>query len=419
MNEKLLYYLWQQQLTHKPMMTTDQRELVVVRVGQRNQNSGPDFLYAQLQLDKMTWAGHVEMHVKSSDWYTHNHHIDKAYDNVILHVIWEEDMPVFTSDDHPLAAVVLRDFVDKTLINRYEELSTSDLWIPCANRIKYIDRFKQMAFFDHLYVERLAQKTVVFQQWLDQTANDWENVLFLALAKGFGLSVNGLAFTAVAQSIPFSVIRKTNDHEELEALLFGQAEILKAEIDDAYLEKLQKIYRYLQHKLQLKNVKEKVKFFKMRPRGFPTIRLSQLAQLYVRHSQLLDKIVEGDAQKNVEEVFRVGTSDYWSTQHVFGKSHAKQNKVLTKSLLDLLIINTLIPFLFCYYKAHGINKTDELISWASSIQAEMNSTIRAFSSLGVHATSALDSQALLQLKSQYCEHKRCLSCSFGQEFIQT
>ena len=419
MNEKLLYYLWQQQLTHKPMMTTDQRELVVVRVGQRNQNSGPDFLYAQLQLDKMTWAGHVEMHVKSSDWYTHNHHIDKAYDNVILHVIWEEDMPVFTSDDHPLAAVVLRDFVDKTLINRYEELSTSDLWIPCANRIKYIDRFKQMAFFDHLYVERLAQKTVVFQQWLDQTANDWENVLFLALAKGFGLSVNGLAFTAVAQSIPFSVIRKTTDHEELEALLFGQAEILKAEIDDAYLEKLQKIYRYLQHKLQLKNVKEKVKFFRMRPRGFPTIRLSQLAQLYVRHSQLLDKIVEGDAQKNVEEVFRVGTSDYWSTQHVFGKSHAKQNKVLTKSLLDLLIINTLIPFLFCYYKAHGINKTDELISWASSIQAEMNSTIRAFSSLGVHATSALDSQALLQLKSQYCEHKRCLSCSFGQEFIQT
>ena len=419
MNEKLLYYLWQQQLTHKPMMTTDQRELVVVRVGQRNQNSGPDFLYAQLQLDKMTWAGHVEMHVKSSDWYTHNHHIDKAYDNVILHVIWEEDMPVFTSDDHPLATVVLRDFVDKTLINRYEELSTSDLWIPCANRIKYIDRFKQMAFFDHLYVERLAQKTVVFQQWLDQTANDWENVLFLALAKGFGLSVNGLAFAAVAQSIPFSVIRKTTDHEELEALLFGQAEILKAEIDDAYLEKPQKIYRYLQHKLQLKNVKEKVKFFRMRPRGFPTIRLSQLAQLYVRHSQLLDKIVEGDAQKNVEEVFRVGTSDYWSTQHVFGKSHAKQNKVLTKSLLDLLIINTLIPFLFCYYKAHGINKTDELISWASSIQAEMNSTIRAFSSLGVHATSALDSQALLQLKSQYCEHKRCLSCSFGQEFIQT
>jgi hypothetical protein len=149
------------------MMTTDQRELVVVRVGQRNQNSGPDFLYAQLQLDKMTWAGHVKMHVKSSDWYTHNHHIDKAYDNVILHVIWEEDMPVFTSDDHPLATVVLRDFVDKTLINRYEELSTSDLWIPCANRIKYIDRFKQMAFFDRLYVELLAQKTVVFQQWLD------------------------------------------------------------------------------------------------------------------------------------------------------------------------------------------------------------------------------------------------------------
>ena len=171
------------------MTTTDQRELVVVRAGQRNTNSGPDFLFAQLQLDKMTWAGHVEMHIKSSDWYAHNHHIDKAYDNVILHVVWEEDMPIFTSDDHPLATVVLRDFVDKTLIHRYQELSSSDLWIPCADRIKHIDRFKQMAFFDRLYVERLAQKTKVFQQWLDQTANDWENVLFIALAKGFGLSV--------------------------------------------------------------------------------------------------------------------------------------------------------------------------------------------------------------------------------------
>ena len=384
-------------------MTTDQRELVVVRVGQRNTNSGPDFLFAQLQLDDMTWAGHVEMHIKSSDWYVHNHHIDQAYDNVILHVVWEEDMPVFTSDDRLLATVVLRDFVDKTLLHRYQELSTSDLWIPCAVRIKHIDRLKQMTFFDRLYVERLAQKTKVFQQWLDQTANDWENVLFVALAKGFGLSVNGLAFAEIAQSIPFSVIRKIQDHEEMEALLFGQAEILKTEMDDAYLERLQKKYRYLQHKLQLNSVYEKVKFFRMRPSGFPTIRLSQLAQLYVLHSQLLNKIVEGNPQKNVEEVFRVSTSDYWSTHHVFGKEHTKRNKRLTRSLLDLLIINTLIPFLFCYYKAHGIDKTDELILWASSIKPESNSTIRVFSSLGVSAASALDSQALLQLKKRYCD----------------
>ena len=182
---------------------------------------------------------------------------------------------------------------------------------------------------------------------------------------------------------------------------------------DAYLEKLQKKYRYAQHKLQLNCVNEKVKFFRMRPSGFPTIRLSQLAQLYVFHSQLLDKIVEGEPQKNVEEVFSVGTSDYWSTHHVFGKEHSKRNKGLSKSFLDLLIINNLIPFLFCYYKAHGINKTDNLISWASSIQAESNSTIRAFSSYGVSAVSALDSQALLELKNAYCDQKKCLSCSFG------
>lgn len=190
-------------------------------------------------------------------------------------------------------------------------------------------------------------------------------------------------------------------------------------MDDAYLEKLQNKYRYAQHKLQLKGVNEKVKFFRMRPNGFPTIRLSQLVQLYALHSQLLNKIIEGEPQKNVEQLFHVSASNYCSTHHVFGKEHTKRNKGLSKSFLDLLIINTLIPFLFCYYKAHGINKIDDLISWASSVQAESNSTIRAFSSLGVSAASALDSQALLQLKNTYCDQKKCLSCSFGQEFIQT
>ena len=200
-------------------------------------------------------------------------------------------------------------------------------------------------FLTVFFLERLAQNTKVFQQWLDQTANDWENVLFIALAKGFGLSVNGLGFAVIAQSIPFSVIRKTQDHEELEALLFGQADMLKSKMDDAYLEKLQNKYRYAKHKLQLKGVNEKVKFFRMRSNGFPTIRLSQLAQLYALHSQLLNKIIEGEPQKNVEQLFHVSASNYWSTHHVFGKEHTKRNKALSKSFLDYQHLDSIFVLL--------------------------------------------------------------------------
>lgn len=322
-----MYYLWQQsQLIDKPIVTTDDRELAIVHGGHRNHNSGPDFLFSKLQLDDIIWVGHVEMHCKGSDWYAHHHHLDAAYDNVVLHVVWEDDTPVFTSDNKQTPTIVLQEFVDKRVLQRYKELLESNLWIPCANQIKNVERFKQMAFFDRLYVERLSQKTKLFEQWLSETNNDWENVLFISLAKGFGLSVNGLVFAEVAKSIPFSIIRKTTNHEDLEALLFGQAAMLESKIDDAYIETLQKKYTYAQKKYNLKAINEKVKFFRMRPSGFPTIRLSQLAQIYIKHKHLLSSINEGDPKENIEKVFCINTSAYWSTHHVFEKHTLAEKK---------------------------------------------------------------------------------------------
>ena len=192
-------------------------------------------------MDHVIWVGHVEMHLKSSDWYAHNHHLDSAYKNVILHVVWEEDAPVFIPNNKQIPTIILKNYVADKMIHRYKELLESKLWIPCAGQIKKIDRFKQMAFFDRLYVERLSQKTMLFEQWLKETNNDWENVLFIALAKGFGLSINGLVFAEIARSIPFSIIRKTTNHEDFEALLFGQASMLETKIDDAYIEITKKI----------------------------------------------------------------------------------------------------------------------------------------------------------------------------------
>ena len=420
MNEKFMYYLWQQsQLICKPIFTTNERKLSIIQCGQRNPNSGPDFLFAKIQLDHVIWVGHVEMHLKSSDWYAHNHHLDSAYKNVILHVVWEEDAPVFIPNNKQIPTIILKNYVADKMIHRYKELQESKLWIPCAGQIKKIDRFKQMAFFDRLYVERLSQKTMLFEQWLKETNNDWENVLFIALAKGFGLSINGLVFAEIARSIPFSIIRKTTNHEDFEALLFGQASMLETKIDDAYIQKLQKKYSHAQKKYQLKTVREQVKFFRMRPSGFPTIRLSQLAQIYINHKHLLRKIVEGDPKENVKNIFQIHASAYWSTHHVFGKTHSSRKKGLSKRFLDLLVINTLLPFLFCYYRSYGLHKSEELISWAASIKAEKNSTISAFFSLGIPVSSALDSQALMQLKNQYCDQKKCLTCSFGHDLIQT
>lgn len=415
-----MYYLWQNpQFMVYPLHTTDNRSLSIVRAGQLNSNSGPDFLFSQIQLNQITWIGHVEMHVQSSDWYAHNHHTDVAYNNVILHVVWEDDVQVHSSDDEPIPTLVLQNYVNEQILGRIQALSDSEQWIPCADQLATITHFRQMAFFDRLFVERLANKTKVFQQWLSQSANDWEAVLFVALAKGFGLALNGMAFAAIAQSIPFNIIRKSTDPIEIEAILLGQAGLLDSDVEDAYKDKLKRMYQYACQKYKLKKIDEKVKFFRTRPSGFPSIRLSQLAQLYTKHTHLFDKIINGDCKDKVSAFFEVEASPFWHTHYVFGKENVKRKKVLTASFIDLLTINTLIPFLFCYYKANGVEKIEGLIHWASSLKPESNGIIRAFSSLGISTASALDSQALLQLKHYYCEEKKCLSCSFGHELIQS
>ncbi|MGB0198505.1 MAG: DUF2851 family protein [Flavobacteriaceae bacterium] len=422
MNEHILAYLWQHPQWWLPSMNTvSGSSLKILKSGLLNTDSGPDFLHAQIQIDDLVWVGHVELHVSSSDWYAHQHESDTAYDNVVLHVVWEYDVPVFDPDERPIPTLELRRFVPPDFMDRYHAfMETPHKWIPCEAHLSDFKITTQRLFFDRLFVERLADKTAVFQHWLDQSKNDWEAVLFVALAKGFGLALNGASFAQTALSVPFNVVRHIRgDSPTLEALLMGQAGILNMEQEDVYYELLSDKYLFLKRKHKLKVSTPPARFFRSRPSNFPTIRLSQLAQLYESTPKLFDRLIQTSSLQDLYKLLDVGVSDYWRTHFVFGKPTKPRPKKLNSSFKSLLVINTIIPFLFCYYKAYGLSNTDLLMDWACELKAEQNSVVKKFKTLGLHIQSALDSQAVLQLKNHYCQPKKCLQCAFGHEFFQT
>lgn len=422
MNEHILAYLWQHPQWWLPSMTTvSGSSLEILKPGQVNTDSGPDFFNAQVQIGDLLWVGHVELHVRSSDWYAHKHELDTAYDHVVLHVVWEHDVPVFGPNERPIPTLELRHFVLPDFMERYDTfMHTPHQWIPCESYLTTSDITTQRMFYDRLFVERLANKTKVFQHWLNLAKNDWEAVLFVALAKGFGLALNGDSFAQMALSIPFGVLRCVRGHPPaLEALLMGQAGILDNDTEDIYLTVLRDNHQFLKKKYKLAESAPQARFFRSRPTNFPTIRLSQLAQLYETTPQLFDMIVKASSLSDLYKLIDMGVSDYWRTHFVFGKCTQSRPHKLSTSFKSLLVINTIIPFLFCYFKAYGIAKTERLMDWADTLNSEQNSIVKKFKSLGLHIHSALDSQAVLQLKTHYCQPKKCLECVFGHEFFQS
>ncbi|HEU0126660.1 MAG TPA: DUF2851 family protein, partial [Flavobacterium sp.] len=283
MKEDFLHYLWKFKKFNTLNLKTAQGELItILKTGDYLELSGPDFFNAHIEIGNQKWAGNVEIHVKSSDWYLHNHENDPAYKNVILHVVWENDTAIFREDNSEIPVLVLKDYVGKEMVSNYAELISPKTWISCEKQIKDIDNFVFKNWQERLFFERLERKSKFIYELLEETNQDWESVLFCLLAKNFGLNTNGTSFLQIAKSIPFSIIRKESfEHENLEALFFGTARLLEAEKEDVYFKDLKFRYFYLLHKYQLERTfVEPVQFFKHRPDNFPTIRLSQLASFY-------------------------------------------------------------------------------------------------------------------------------------------
>lgn len=421
MQEDFLHYIWQhKKMSVAHLKTTQHEALEIVSVGQHNTNSGPDFFNAQLKIADQFWAGNVEVHVKSSDWFVHNHETDQAYDNVILHVVWEHDTEIFRKNNSIVPTLELKEVVDKTVLLNYSKLlSAKDKWINCEADFAEVAPFVLESWLERLYIERLERKSETIEKLLQDSKNNWEAVLFKMLAKNFGLKVNGEAFFSMANAVDFQIIRKLqNNQTTLEALFFGLTGLLDQDIQEPYFLVLQKEYRYLKRKYNLHDTEVvPIQFFRLRPQNFPTIRLSQLATLYHLHSSLFSQIMEISSLKTIYKLFQVSTSVFWETHYSFGKVSKPSNKKITKAFVDLLIINTIIPIKFAYARHQGKDVNDFLLELIQQIPSEKNSIVSAFNKIKKVSHTAMQSQALIQLKTTYCDKNQCLKCAVGNALI--
>ncbi|MXO04099.1 DUF2851 family protein [Flavobacterium sp. HBTb2-11-1] len=421
MKEDFLHYLWKfKKFDGLNLKSVQGEEITIIKTGDYLELAGPDFFNAHIEIGNQKWAGNVEIHLKSSDWYLHNHEKDAAYKNVILHVVWENDTAIFREDNTEIPVLVLKDYVSKEIIDNYNALVSPKTWISCERQLKEIDRFVFKNWQERLFFERLERKSKFIDQLLEETNQDWEAVLFCLLAKNFGLNTNGNSFLQISKAIPFSVIRKESfEVENLEALLFGTSGLLETEKEDVYYKDLKFRYFYLLHKYQIEKIyADPLQFFKLRPDNFPTIRLSQLASLYHRHQNLFSKIID---LKSIGEVYRllnISASSYWQNHYQFDKESPNKSKMLSKPFIDLVVINTIIPLQFAYSNIRGESIAEDLIDFINEVDSEKNAIIDKFNSFGIKSQSAFESQALLELKNEYCERKACLKCAIGLELLK-
>lgn len=401
------------------LQTVNSEKVSIISLGQHNYNSGPDFFNSQVVIDSQKWAGNVEIHIKSSDWYVHNHETDKAYDNVILHVVWEYDTDIFRKDNTTIPTLELRDYVDKSLLASYQKLMQSKSWISCETEFASVDNFKLTNWLERLYIERLERKSKDVYQLLEASKNDWEAVLFKMLCKNFGLKVNGESFFSLANSMDYSIIRKvSHDATDLEALFFGQAGLFNHDIQDVYYLELQKRFQFLKQKFQLNNRGVlPLQFFRLRPPNFPTIRLSQLAMLMNKEQGLFSKILKLNTVDDVYKLFDVVASQFWKSHYTFSKTSKSANKKLTKSFIDLLLVNTILPLKFSHAKSQGKPSEEAVFDIIKSIKIEKNSIVDKFLTLKEIEKSAMTSQGLIQLKTEYCNKNKCLQCAIGSHLI--
>jgi hypothetical protein len=421
MKEDFLHYLWKfKKFDTLNLKTFNNEEITIINVGQYLELAGPDFFNAQITIGNQKWAGNVEIHLKSSDWYVHHHEKDTGYENVILHVVWEHDTEIFRSNNTEIPVLELKKYVDKETVENYQSLMAPKSWIFCEKQLKEIDEFAFKNWQERLFFERLERKSQPIFNLLEQTNQDWEAVLFCLLAKNFGLNMNGEIFFKIAQFIPFSIIRKESfEVENLEALIFGTSGLLDSEKEDNYFKDLKFRYLYLLHKYQMeKSCIEPVQFFKHRPDNFPTIRLSQLANLYHSQQNLFSKISTLNSLKDIYEVFQVSASEYWLSHYQFDKESPKKKKPLSKSFIDLIVINTIIPLQFAFAKSQGKEISEDLIHLLNEVAPEKNAVLDKFNSFGIQSKSAFETQSLLQLKNEYCNKSKCLECVVGMELLR-
>ncbi len=418
--EQLLHYVWKHKIFPlKELKTTTGQQVEVIDTGLANTDAGPGFFNAKLKLDGVLWIGNIEIHERSSDWFKHGHHADTGYNSVILHIASEIDTEISRSNGERIPQIQL--ICPEAVRTNYKELLETDSYPPCYRIIPSLSPFTAHSWMSALQMERFEQKATLLNERLKRCQGNWEDAFFITLARNFGFGLNGDAFETWAHQLPFRAVDKhRNDLFQIEAIFFGQAGILEDSDGDGYYLRLKKEYIYLQHKFELIPMNTSLwRFLRLRPTNFPHIRIAQLACLYHRAYGLLSRIMETETLQGVRDILKGGTSEYWLTHYTFGGSSPSRPKALSNTSLDLLIINTVVTFLYAY----GLHKGNPVLcaragSFLEELKAENNYITRMWEQYGMKASNAADSQALIQLKKEYCDKKKCLYCRIGYEYLK-
>lgn len=417
MTEKLLQYLWNYKIfKHFDFKDIEGNSVEIIHFGKWNKNAGPDFLDAKIKINGLLLAGNIELHVRSSDWIFHNHSPDPNYQNIILHVVFQHDIEIHELTEKQVPTLEMHNYIDENIIWKYDKLINGDEFIACE---KIFDPKKiPVNFHEENILKKLDEKSSVLEQSLHQYKNNFEAVLFHSFAYSFGLKVNAPIFRQIAESIDYSIINKIRQNPlQLEALFFGISGWLDAP-KDGQMKIWKREFDFIKAKFSISDLKFHPKFLRLRPPNFPTIRLSQLADLY-KHQNLFSKIMEARSAEQLYTIFKsIKASEYWDFHFNFGNISKVQPKTLSKDFIDLLILNTVIPLQYAYHRYHQEEIADEIIALYKTVAGEKNTIITSWKTLGLPVTNALESQSLIYHHKTCCEPKNCLACAIGFKLLK-
>ncbi len=422
MNERFLHYLWQHKYFYGGHLHTTSKETIqIASQGIYNTDGGPDFLNAKVKIGEIEWAGNVEIHLKASDWYKHNHQENSAYNNIILHVVFDADIEIKRLSGEVIPTFEMKGHFDESLYHRFHQMMESDSWIACENQIEDVPRITFELWLERLLIERIEERSEHINRRLEQNNFNWEQSFYESIASSFGLKVNALAFELLAKSLPLSILQKhTLNVFQIEALLFGQAGMLEKIFNDDYPNKLQQEYQFLRTKYGLTPIDNAVwNFLRLRPSSFPTQRIAQLAMLISNSNSLFSSSIISMENADLFSIFQAGVSEYWHTHYLFDKEAKVNSHKLGSTMVQLIIINSVIPFMFMYGKYYGKESLmKKALDLHDLLPAEDNAIIREFKQLNINTATAFRTQSLLQLKKRYCDAKRCLDCAIGNYLIK-
>lgn len=417
--EQLLHYVWKYRLFQKDLKTTDGSTLEVIDVGLNNTDGGPDFFNAKIKINDTLWAGNIEIHKTSDDWFRHKHETDKAYNSVILHVVETVTREIINEAGHKIPQCEIK--YSKSITDNIDFLLNTDVPIPCCNYLNEFPRLHIQGWLNTLLFERLERKAGDIHRLSEKFNNSWTDVFYVLLSRSMGFGLNSDVFERIALSLPLKYILKQGDNIfQIEALLFGQSGLLQDITNhDKYTMSLLKEYEFLKNKYSLTPpANSSFRMLRIRPTGSPFVRIAQLASLLANIQGLYSRIINAIELGKIRLLFHVNASEYWQTHYIPGEESPRKNKYIGDASLDIMIINAVVPLVFSYGKRiNNESLIDRALNYLEQIKPESNSIVNRFGKYGVLAENAYDSQALIQLKREYCEKKKCMYCRIGHKIL--